>query len=143
MINNGPILSRMYVPLEVFAVSAAGVLLVNFLASMIPLLAFMLITGTALPATLPLVIIPGVLVAFLAVGIGLALAPAAVLYPDVTDLLSVALLLSGFWSLSSTPSRSCPRNTGCSRSSTRSTTTWNRFADCSMEGLFIPPVRTR
>ena len=96
MINNGPILSRMYVPIEVFAVSAAGVLLVNFLASLIPLLAFMLITGTALPATLPLVIIPGVLIAFLGVGIGLALAPAAVLYPDVTDLLSVALLLSGY-----------------------------------------------
>jgi ABC-2 type transport system permease protein len=96
MVNNAATLSRIYVPVELFCASAATVVLVNFAFGMVPLVAIMLLTGTTLVATLPLVVIPAVLLVCFGAGLGLTIAPAAVRYPDLLHLVEVALTLVGY-----------------------------------------------
>jgi ABC-type polysaccharide/polyol phosphate export permease len=91
--NNATILARLYVPPEAFALSAAIVLAINFALSLGPLVVVMAITGTSIPLTLPLVVVPATLLLAGATGIGLLLAPASVVYPDVQELLRIVLTL--------------------------------------------------
>lgn len=91
--NNATILARVYVPPEAFALAAAIVLAINFALSLGPLLALMALTGTTIPLTLPLVLVPAALLLAGATGIGLMLAPVSVVYPDIQELLRIVLTL--------------------------------------------------
>jgi ABC-type polysaccharide/polyol phosphate export permease len=93
MINNAPVLSKIYVPPEVFAVSTALALLVSFCTSFVLLIVVMVVESVSIPATLPLVIVPVLLLLALGTGVGLALAPLAVRFPDILELLRVLLTL--------------------------------------------------
>jgi ABC-type polysaccharide/polyol phosphate export permease len=96
MVNNTAMLSRIYVPLEVLSASSASVNVVNFGFGLIPLVAIMLLSGTAVSATVALILIPGCLLVAFASGVGFALVPLAVRFPDVLDLSQIALTMIGY-----------------------------------------------
>src|SRR3972149_3488052 len=58
MVNNAGVLSKVYVPAEVFAFSSGFAAAANFLFSLVPLLIIQLISGAGVPWTVTLVPIP-------------------------------------------------------------------------------------
>jgi ABC-type polysaccharide/polyol phosphate export permease len=96
IVNSASILSKVFVPAEVFAVSAAVAALVNFGISLIPLLAIQLIIGVGIPWTVILVPIPAFFLLLLVAGLGLLVASAAVYFYDVLDLTAVLTQLVGY-----------------------------------------------
>jgi ABC-type polysaccharide/polyol phosphate export permease len=113
IVNSASILSKVYVPAEVFAVSAAVAALVNFGISLVPLLVIQLITGVGIPWTALLVPIPAFFLLLLVAGLGLLVASAAVYFYDVLDLTAVVTQLVGyltptFYPISIVPDRFLP-----------------------------------
>lgn len=96
LVNNGMILSRIHTEPEIFACAAALVVGVNFILSLIPLAAVMVLSGVAIPATAILAIVPAFLLLVFSTGIGMMLAPVTVPYPDVQELLRIALTLVAY-----------------------------------------------
>jgi len=113
IVNSATVLSKVYVPAEVFAVAAAVAALVNFVISLIPLLAIQLIVGVGIPWTVLLVPIPAFFLLLLVAGLGLLVASAAVYFYDVLDLTAVLTQLAGyltptFYPISIIPERFLP-----------------------------------
>ena len=94
LMTGGNILSKIRVPGEVFAFTAAMAAMVNFLFGLIPLLIIMMLTGTPIPWTVLLVPIPTLAMLALVTGAGMLLAAAAVHFYDVLDFSRVLLQLS-------------------------------------------------
>jgi ABC-type polysaccharide/polyol phosphate export permease len=94
LISSGGILTKIRVPGEVFAFTAAIAAGVNFAFGLIPLLVIMLLTGTPIPWTVILVPIPAIAMLALVAGIGMLIASAAVHFYDVIDFVRVVLQLS-------------------------------------------------
>ena len=84
--GSASILTKVYVPAEVFsfATSIAGG--VNFLISLIPLVIVQLITGQGIPWTILLVPIPILAMLALVTGLGMLIAAGAVFFYDVLEL---------------------------------------------------------
>jgi ABC-type polysaccharide/polyol phosphate export permease len=104
------ILSKVYVPAEVFAFSTAIAAAANFLISVVALVAVQLWAGVGVPWTI--VLSPVVIAAMLALvtGLGLMLASFAVYFFDVLDLTRVLVqllyyLTPVFWTLDILPER--------------------------------------
>jgi ABC-type polysaccharide/polyol phosphate export permease len=95
LLRGSAILSKLYVPPELFAVAAAAVAVFDLAISLIPLLIVQAAYGVGIPWTLLLLPIPVLCLAAFAAGIGLALAPAAVRFGDVVQLTTVGLYLIG------------------------------------------------
>jgi ABC-2 type transport system permease protein len=95
-IVNSAILSKVYVPAEVFAVAAAVAALVNFSISLIPLLVIQIVTGVGVPWTALLVPVPAFFMLMLVAGLGLLVASAAVFFYDVLDLTAVVIQLMAY-----------------------------------------------
>jgi ABC-type polysaccharide/polyol phosphate export permease len=93
MIWSGSLLSRIYVPKSVFAVSAIGTGLVNLVLSLIPLLGIAWILG--IPPGPALLVLPLsiLLLAVFALGVGLLLATAAVYFADMVPVYGVVLTI--------------------------------------------------
>lgn len=91
--GSASILTKVYVPAEVFsfATSIAGA--ANFVISVIPLLAVQLIVGTGIPWTIVLAPIPVAAMLALVTGLGMLVAAAAVRFYDVVELTRVAVTL--------------------------------------------------
>ncbi len=91
--GSASILTKVYVPAEVFsfATSIAGA--ANFLISVIPLLAVQLIVGTGIPWTIVLAPIPVAAMLALVTGLGMLVAAAAVRFYDVVELTRVGVTL--------------------------------------------------
>jgi ABC-type polysaccharide/polyol phosphate export permease len=91
--GSASILSKVYVPAEVFsfATSIAGA--ANFIISVIPLLAVQLIVGTGIPWTIALAPIPIVAMLALVTGLGMLVAAAAVRFYDVVELTRLGVTL--------------------------------------------------
>jgi len=96
MVNNSAVLSKVYVPAEVFAFSSAIAAASNFMISLIPLLAIQLITGVGIPWTALLIPIPVICLLAFTVGTGLLVAAAAVYFYDVLDLTGVFIQLVSY-----------------------------------------------
>ena len=93
MVWSGSLLSRIYVPKSVFAISAVSTSLVNLLIALIPLLIISIILGVKIT---PAVLVMPVAVLFLvmfALGIGLLLSAAAVYFADMIPVYEVFLML--------------------------------------------------
>jgi ABC-type polysaccharide/polyol phosphate export permease len=91
--GSASILTKVYVPAEVFsfATSIAGA--ANFVISVIPLLAVQLIVGTGIPWTVLLAPIPVAAMLALVTGLGMLVAAAAVRFYDVVELTRVGVTL--------------------------------------------------
>ncbi len=113
IVNSASVLSKVFVPPEVFSVAASVAALVNFGLSLIPLLLIQLVTGTGVPWTIILVPIPAFFLLLLVAGLGLLVASAAVYFYDVLDLTAVLTQLIGyltptFYPISIVPDRFLP-----------------------------------
>ncbi len=96
IVNSASVLSKVYVPAEVFSVAAAVAALVNFTISLLPLLVIQLFTGVGIPWTVILVPIPAFFLLLLVAGLGLLVASAAVFFYDVLDLTAVGVQLISY-----------------------------------------------
>lgn len=110
LVSSAGILTKVYVPAEVFAVSAALAAGINFALSLLPLLLVLLVTGVGIPWTLLLVPVPAVAMLLLVTGLGLLVATAAIRFHDTLDLVAVLVVLLGyltptFYPLSIVPSQ--------------------------------------
>jgi ABC-2 type transport system permease protein len=93
MVLSGALLSRIYVPKSVFAVSAAGTGLVNLGLSLIPLFIISLAIGVRIKLTV-LAMIPGlILLMMFALGVSLLLQTAAIFFADMIPVYEVFLTL--------------------------------------------------
>lgn len=96
MVNNANVLSKVYVPAEVFAFSSGISAAVNFGISLIPLFAIQLVTGIGIPWTALLLPLPALLLLAFTIGVGLLVAAAAVYFYDVLDLTNVFIQLASY-----------------------------------------------
>jgi len=96
IVTNAGILTKVYVPPEVFSFSAALAAGANFVISMIALFVVQLITETGIPWTVILTPIPVAATLALTAGLGLLVASAAVAFYDVIDLTGVLLQIVGY-----------------------------------------------
>jgi ABC-type polysaccharide/polyol phosphate export permease len=96
IVINTPVLSKVYVPAEAFALSAGLAAAVNLLLGAIPLLIFQLALGVGIPWTVVLVPLPILALLCLSLGLGLLIASIAVRFHDVLDFNRVILLLIGY-----------------------------------------------
>ena len=91
--SNGPVLTKIYVPPQVFPISTALAGLVNFFIGMIPLAVVVFISGQTLAWTLPLVLIVGICLSFLTAGLGLALSIMFIRFDDTRNIVNVLLMI--------------------------------------------------
>jgi ABC-type polysaccharide/polyol phosphate export permease len=91
--SNGTVLTKIYVPPQVFPISTALAGLVNFFIGMIPLTIVCLISGQSIALTMPLVVIVGVCLALLTAGIGLTLSILYIRYDDMRNIVNVLLMI--------------------------------------------------
>jgi ABC-type polysaccharide/polyol phosphate export permease len=113
IVNSSSILTKVFVPPEVFALSSAVAALVNFAISLLPLLVVQIVTGVGIPWTALLVPIPALFMLMLVAGLGLIVASAAVFFYDVLDLTAVAVqilyyLTPAFYPISIVPEQFLP-----------------------------------
>lgn len=94
LMSSAGILSKLRVPGEVFAFTAAIAAMVNFAIGMVPLLLIMVLTGTPIPWTVVLTPIPAFAMLGLVTGVGMLIASAAVHFYDVLDFVRVILQLA-------------------------------------------------
>jgi len=87
----GSLLTQIYVPPAVFAISALGTGLINLLLSLVPLALIAVATGVAVQPSWLFLPIPIVLIAMFALGIGLFLSRLAVFFGDVVEIYQVLL----------------------------------------------------
>lgn len=110
IVASAGILSKVYVPAEVFAVAPALAALVNFGINVALLLVVQLIAGVGVPVTALLAPIPLVFLAMFVAGLGMMVASLAVAYRDVLDIVGVLLTLTmyatpGFYPVTIVPER--------------------------------------
>ena len=108
--DSAGILSKVYVPAEVFAFSTAIASAVNFLISFAALIVVQVWAGVGVPWTMLLAPIPIFAMLALVTGLGLALAAMAVYFYDVLDFTRVLVQLlyymtPVFWTLDILPER--------------------------------------
>jgi ABC-type polysaccharide/polyol phosphate export permease len=96
IVNSAGILTKVYVPPEVFSVAAAIAASVNFMISLAILLIIQVVMGVGIPWTVILVPIPALAMLALSAGLGLLIAAAAVHFFDVLDLTGVAIQLISY-----------------------------------------------
>lgn len=113
LVGSRGILSKVYVPPEIFAFSAAIAAAVNFMIGLIPLVALLLALDIGIPATAPLILLLMLSMLMLVAGLGLLVAAAAVYFYDVLDLVKVLMQLvlfgsATFYPLSIIPERFVP-----------------------------------
>lgn len=107
------ILSKVYVPAEVFSMSTALAAGVNFVFSLAPLIVAQLIVGVGVPWTFLLTPIPALAMLAFVTGLGMLVAAVAVFFYDVLDLTRVGVqlvtyLTPMFWPVSIIPERYQP-----------------------------------
>jgi ABC-type polysaccharide/polyol phosphate export permease len=91
--SNSGVLTKIYVPPQIFPISVALAGLVNFFIGLIPLAIVVYISGQSLALTFPLVIIVGFFLALLVAGLGLALSLLFIRFDDTKNIVSVTLLI--------------------------------------------------
>jgi ABC-type polysaccharide/polyol phosphate export permease len=91
--SNSGVLTKIYVPPQIFPISVALAGLVNFFIGLIPLAIVVYISGQSLALTVPLVIIVGFFLALLVAGLGLSLSLLFIRFDDTKNIVGVTLLI--------------------------------------------------
>ncbi len=91
--SNGGILTKIYVPPQIFAISSALAGLANFFIGLLPLALVCFVAGQPVAFTAPLVIVVGVALAFLTAGLGLALSILFIRFDDTRNIVNVLLMI--------------------------------------------------
>jgi ABC-type polysaccharide/polyol phosphate export permease len=96
LVSSASILTKVYVPPEVFAVSAGVAAGTNFVVSLLPLAVVVIITGTGIPLTAVLLPVVVLSMLCLVIGLGLLVATAAIRFADTLDLVGIGVVLIGY-----------------------------------------------
>ena len=91
--SNGGVLTKIYVPPQIFAISAALAGLVNFAIGLLPLAIVVFISGQMLAWTLPLVLIVGLCMTLMVAGLGLLCSILFIRFDDTRNIVSVLLMI--------------------------------------------------
>jgi ABC-type polysaccharide/polyol phosphate export permease len=91
--SNAGVLTKIYVPPQIFPISVALAGLVNFFIGLIPLAIVVYISGQSLALTFPLVIVVGFFLALLVAGLGLSLSLLFIRFDDTKNIVGVTLLI--------------------------------------------------
>lgn len=110
IVNSAAILTKVYVPPEIFAIAAAAAAMTNFFLSLVPLLLIQLLVGVGIPWTALLAWIPALALLALVTGVGLIVASIAVYFYDVMDLTAVGVQLISYMTPSFYPIAIVPDN---------------------------------
>ncbi len=92
LIWGGNLLTRIYIPPSIFALTAVGTGLVNIFLSLIPLFLIMLVTGAPLKSSLLFLPIAIFVTAIFALGVGLLLSTLAIYFVDVLEMYQIILM---------------------------------------------------
>lgn len=92
--GNGGVLTKIYIPPQIFAVSAALAALVNFLIGFLPLAIVVIISGQNLSLWLPISLVVGLFMAIFVAGIGLTLSILFIRFDDSRNIVSVLLMIT-------------------------------------------------
>jgi len=92
--SNSEILTKIYVPPQIFTICAGLSALINFLIGLLPLAIVVLVSGQSLSFALPLVVIVGICMTLLVAGFGLILSTLFVRFDDARNILSVLLMIA-------------------------------------------------
>jgi ABC-type polysaccharide/polyol phosphate export permease len=87
------VLTKIYIPPQVFPLSVALAGLVNFFIGLIPLAIVVYISGQSLALTLPLVIFVGFFLSLLVTGLGLSLSLLFIRFDDTRNIVNVLLMI--------------------------------------------------
>ena len=109
IVVNAPVLTKVYVPPEVFSVSAGLAAAVNLGLGTIPLLVLQLALGVGIPWTAVLLPLPVLALLAFTVGMGLVVASVAVRFPDMLDFNRVILVILGYMTPTFYPLSIVPR----------------------------------
>lgn len=91
LVWGGNLIQRIYIPKTLFALSAVGTGLVNLMLGLVPLAIVMLVTGVRPQISALFLPISILLLAALALGVGLLLSAIAVYFTDVAEMFQIAL----------------------------------------------------
>jgi len=91
--HNGAVLSKIYVPPQIFPIATSIAGLLNFFIGMIPLALVCAISGQMLSWKFPLVLLVGVCLALLVAGIGLVLSILFIRFDDTRNIVNVFLMI--------------------------------------------------
>jgi len=91
--NNSGVLTKVYVPPQIFPLATSLAGLVNFMIGLIPLSIVCLISGQPIAWTFPLVIVVGICLASLTAGIGLTLSILYIRFDDMRNIINVLLMI--------------------------------------------------
>jgi len=92
--TNSEILTKIYVPPQIFTISASISALINFLIGLVPLAIVTYISGQPVALTFPLVIIVGFSMTLLVAGAGLFLSILFIRFDDTRNIVSVLLMIA-------------------------------------------------
>jgi ABC-type polysaccharide/polyol phosphate export permease len=92
--GNGGVLTKIYIPPQIFAVSAALAALVNFLIGFLPLAIVVIISGQSLSFWLPVSIVVAFFMAMFVAGIGLTLSILFIRFDDSRNIVAVLLMIT-------------------------------------------------
>jgi ABC-2 type transport system permease protein len=92
--ENSSILTRIYVPPQIFTISAGLSALINFLIGLIPLAVVVFVSGQVISFAFPLVIIVGVCMSLLVTGMGLILSQLFIRYEDARNVVGIFLMIA-------------------------------------------------
>ena len=91
--HNGAVLSKIYVPPQIFPIATSIAGLLNFFIGMIPLALVCAISGQMLSWKFPLVVLVGLCLALLVAGIGLVLSILFIRFDDTRNVVNVFLMI--------------------------------------------------
>jgi ABC-2 type transport system permease protein len=92
--GNGGILTKIYIPPQIFAISAALAAMVNFLIGFLPLAIVVIISGQSLSFWLPVSIVVAFFMAMFVAGIGLTLSILFIRFDDSRNIVAVLLMIT-------------------------------------------------
>lgn len=91
--HNGSVLTKVYVPPQIFPITTSIAGLVNFFVGMIPLALVCAVSGQMLSWKFPLVILVGLCLSLLVAGIGLILSILFIRFDDTRNIVNVFLMI--------------------------------------------------
>jgi ABC-type polysaccharide/polyol phosphate export permease len=91
--SNGGVLTKIYVPPQIFAISAALAGLVNFVIGFIPLTLVVYFSGQTISFTFPLAFVAGIFLTLFIAGLGLSISILFIRFDDTRNVVAVILLI--------------------------------------------------
>ena len=89
----GSLISKIYIPPSVFAISALGTGLVNVVLALVPLVLIMLVMGVPITPAMLFLPIPLLFACMFALGLGLILSRMAIFFADVAEMYQILLMV--------------------------------------------------